>query len=170
MDKIKNIMVIWVVGRGIYALNYIRTCSQPINLITTDFQDFAGLSSNVSKVYYIKFDESNPDNYCKHIEKLVGNGNDLVIGIGEETLYLDNYIEKTNGKMNLFGLQSSKSRLHFHPKDNFMKLIGLLGLPLISTWYPNDIIKNPTPKYYLKKLIKSRGGDWTGINITKRKL
>ena len=49
-------IIIWVIGRGIYALNLIRTINSAytINLITTDKNDFAGWSKKVNKVIYIK--------------------------------------------------------------------------------------------------------------------
>lgn len=145
--------MIWIVGRGIYALNYIRYLKLKINLITTDKYDFAGYSKYVKKVYYIDFDEK----YCSTIEKLVKN--DMVIAIGEETLYLDEYIKKNNSKIKLFGYNSSNSvRLQYHNKENLMNLVHKLNLPYLNTWNSGDIIDNVKMDKYILKLTNSRGG------------
>lgn len=141
--------MIWVVGKCIYALNYIQQSNEKyINLITTDKNDYVCWSNRINKVYYIKYDSE----YCKKIEELVGN--DLVIATGEETMVLDEYIIKTGSNMNLFG--HNPHRITYHNKENFMKLIEDMNLPYLKTWSPNDMIN--TSGTYILKAINSRGG------------
>jgi predicted ATP-grasp superfamily ATP-dependent carboligase len=148
--------MIWIVGRGIYALNYIRFLGRRVNLITTDKNDFAGLSKYVKNMYYVKFD----DNYCLIIEQLVKDH--IVVAIGEETLYLDEYIKKTGSNMKLLGrnynTSSQEIRLMYHNKENFMNLISRLGLPHLETWNSGQIVESYKSSNFLLKLKKSRGG------------
>lgn len=148
--------MIWIVGRGIYALNYIRFLGKNVNLITTDKYDFAGFTKYVKQVYFVNFDEK----YCLNIEKLVKN--DIVVAIGEETLYLDEYIKKTGSKINLLGydynFHKHQSRLKYHDKANFMNLVRRLNLPCLETWNSGDVVEIYKSGKYLLKLINSRGG------------
>ena len=152
----ENTNMIWIVGRGIYALNYIRFLHFNVNLITTDKYDFAGISKYVKQVYYVNFDK----NYCSTIQQLVKN--DIVIAIGEETLYLDDHIKKTGSQINLLGnsydLPDYQPRLKYHNKANFMDLIRTLNLPCLETWNSGHTVEIYKSGKYLLKLINSRGG------------
>lgn len=158
-------IMVWIIGRGIYALNYIQFINNDtIYLITTDKYDFARFSNKIKMSYFVKFD----DNYCKNVIRLVGA--DFAIAIGEETLFFDEFSLRFEKYMkyarhhtseflhdvNLYGISSRCERIMYHNKYNFMNLVKKLNLPYIKTWNTGQIIN--TPCDILLKPIYGRGG------------
>lgn len=140
---------IWVIGRGLYALNFAKIMKgENLCLLTTDPNDFAGWSNSFSKVVYLKF---NPLTYFNDVCKIVGQ--DIIYIIGEETLYLE-YHNKFTPKLNM---KSSISKIKYHNKANFMKLVKKSKIPLIETYYPFKLIQQINTQKFLLKPIYSRG-------------
>lgn len=171
---------VWIVGRGLYALNFAKHIKEYNNdciiyLLTTDPNDFAGWSNCFSQVVKIKFD---PISYFDDVYKIVGFN--FIVPVGEETLFLEhiNFKHAQLGqnklhfayepKLTMPKQENNKNiqihpKVHFHNKMNFMKLVEQTNLPLIKTFYPGDIMvhtmenSNFKPHKYLLKPIYSRG-------------
>ena len=141
---------IWIIGRGIYAFNLIRSLNNKyiINLITTNKYDFASYSNKINKVIYIEY--INEYDYINKIKEIVKD--DLIIPVGEEYILLENYINKTGCNLNLYLLDKQNNKYKYHNKKEFNNLLNNIGLPTLDV---QEYIDN---NKYILKLIYSRGG------------
>lgn len=153
-----NQNVLWIIGRGLYAYNFIRYCKNKYKfltykLITTDENDFSKKSNLFDEVVTIKYDNNNPFEYYCKIKNIVGN--EIICPVNEETILLE-YFDEIEEKLN-FLFKRCKSKIFFHNKQNFMKLIENLDIPYIKTYFPNEKIIIKESDNYLLKKIYSRG-------------
>jgi len=141
---------IWIIGRGIYALNLIRSLDNKyiINLITSNRYDFASYSNKINKVIYIVY--RNEYDYINRIIEIIKD--DLIIPVGEEYILLENYINKTGINLNLYLLDRQNNKYKYHNKKEFNKLLNNIELPTLDV---QEYIDN---NKYILKSIYSRGG------------
>ena len=153
---------IWVIGRGVYALNLIKALDSKyeINLITTDKDDFAGWSKKVNKVICKKSYKDHYDYlYLCDIYDIVQQ--DMIIAVGEETVILEHELNSNNEpgrQANMYGhTKFNKNKKIYHDKQNFMKLLKEIKLPCLE-YHENYTVILKCDGDYLLKPIYSRGG------------
>ena len=156
---------LWIVGRGIYALNLIRSISDryEINLITTDSDDFTAWSNKLNKIVYLDNPNTTTGYEDYFFEVVDITQGDLIIPVGEETIILET--EKCNHPdiaVNIFGMDYEhngiqNSKQYYHNKENFMNFLHNLDIPCLKYYKSNTMISNCNGNYLLKP-IYSRGG------------
>jgi hypothetical protein len=158
-------MSIWIIGRGLYALNLINIIDPKykLNLITSELFDIASVHYKIKKIFYIEnSDKIGKLNYVEKIISIVKN--DLIIPVGEESIIIEYILNKypnLRNKINLFCQTiNSNVKYLYHNKQTFYELLQTLNIKNLKTYkttYTQIKLLSKSNKYLLKPLC-SRGG------------